>query len=422
VRAAAHQYDECVSRSGGHGSDLTSLELFAGAGGLALGIREAGFRHLDIIECDERACTTLSINRSLLGLPTMKSIRPTDVSSFDFKEYRDRVTLLSGGVPCQPFSLGGKHAGYADARNLFPAMFRAVREIRPKVVIIENVRGLLRENFLPYFRYIIQQLQRPDRLPRRSESWHHHLSRLQEPLSSDELSYSVERCSVNCSDFGVPQQRERVFIVAFRSDLGITWDGLAPTHSKEALIWAQWVDSTYWTEHDLIAPPQPSGLRHRIRMIRDSWHPGRERWRTVRDAIGDLPAASENEDHPTVPNHRINPGARHYKGHTGSPYDWPSKALKAGAHGVPGGENTLRLPDGSLRYYTLREAARLQTFPDAYRFPGPWNPAMRQLGNAVPVLMARLVADSVRAKLLGSSAGEPMIGGSIQRTGTARAS
>ena len=124
-----------------------------------------------------------------------------------------------------------------------------------------------------------------------------------------------------------------------------------------------------------------------------------EPWRTVRDAIKGLPVPLENTEHPDVANHRLVPGARAYEGHTGSFIDWPSKTLKAGVHGVPGGENTIAFGDGSIRYMTAREAARIQTFPDTWRFRGAWTEAMRQLGNAVPVCMASVVARSVAEKL-----------------------
>ena len=98
-------------------------------------------------------------------------------------------------------------------------------------------------------------------------------------------------------------------------------------------------------------------------------------------------------------NHVLQPGARSYPGHTGSYVDAPAKALKAGVHGVPGGENMLRQPEGTVRYFTVREAARLQTLPDRYRLHGPWGEAMRQLGNAVPVMLAQVVASSVHEHL-----------------------
>ncbi len=118
----------------------------------------------------------------------------------------------------------------------------------------------------------------------------------------------------------------------------------------------------------------------------------------MRDAISDLPDPEQFLTNP-VPNHRFNPGARSYAGHTGSPFDEPAKTLKAGDHGVPGGENMLARANGTVRYFTVREAARLQTFPDDYIFSGPWTEAMRQLGNAVPVRLAEVVATSVAETL-----------------------
>ena len=115
----------------------------------------------------------------------------------------------------------------------------------------------------------------------------------------------------------------------------------------------------------------------------------------------DLPDPEGDARSPViVHNHRFQPGARRYKGHTGSPLDLPAKTLKAGDHGVPGGENMMVKDDDSVRYFTVRESARLQTFPDGYVFHGAWTECMRQLGNAVPVELARLLGSSVAAVLL----------------------
>ena len=116
-------------------------------------------------------------------------------------------------------------------------------------------------------------------------------------------------------------------------------------------------------------------------------------WRTVRDAISDLPKIAVGNTSSKVANHFLNPGARSYPGHNGSPLDEPAKTLKAGDHGVPGGENTLRLEDGSVRYFSVRECARLQTFPDDWILEGSWTESMRQLGNAVPLELAAIVAN-----------------------------
>jgi DNA (cytosine-5)-methyltransferase 1 len=122
-------------------------------------------------------------------------------------------------------------------------------------------------------------------------------------------------------------------------------------------------------------------------------------WKTVRDAIDDLPDPRKKGKTTSIANHIFQPGARSYPGHTGSPLDEPAKALKAGDHGVPGGENMLRHPNGRIRYFTVRESARLQTFPDDYLFHGSWTESMRQLGNAVPVQLGKIVAESIAKKI-----------------------
>ena len=376
-----------MSGKNGRSVSLTSVELFSGASGLALGMAQAGFHHLAVIERDARACATLEANRQLLGLPPEYQVVPTDVATVDFTPFAGQADVVAGGVPCQPFSLGGKHRGQTDNRNLFPEFLRAVREVAPSAVIIENVKGLLREGFRPYFRYVLEQLRRPTCLHDPGESWAAHSARLQQTAPApSELVYRVHHQLMNCADFGIPQERHRVFIVAYRADLDLTWDGVHPTHSRGTL------------------------RRRKSHQIRDEepfWNdaPGHSPlpWVTVREALEGLPEPSEWADHPTIPQHRVNPGARAYPGHTGSPLDWPAKALKAGDHGVPGGENMLRRDDRTVRYFTVREAARIQTFPDDYRFEGPWSEAMRQLGNAVPMRVARLVAESVMAQLRASS-------------------
>jgi len=110
------------------------------------------------------------------------------------------------------------------------------------------------------------------------------------------------------------------------------------------------------------------------------------------------PRGSEKSFH----NHDFQNGAKAYPGHTGSTLDMPAKTLKAGDHGVPGGENMMVLDNGDLRYFTVRESARLQTFPDGFMFHGSWTESMRQLGNAVPVTLARIVAASVAERLVSS--------------------
>src|SRR5258708_131303 len=239
---------------------------------------------------------------------------------------------------------------------------------------------------------------------RKSESWREHRTRLEKHHTSRQgrTEYNVVFRLLNAANYGVPQRRERVFLVGFRSDLGVKWSFPEAGYSEDALLRSQWLTGEYWDRHEVAKRQRPrltgrpAARVERLRL--DEKLDGKLPWQTVRDTISDLP---DPEKHPRngIANHAHNPGARSYTGHTGSPLDEPAKTLKAGDHGVPGGENMLARADGSLRYFTVREAARLQTFPDAYTFRGAWTEAMRQLRNAVPVRLAETVARSVAEAL-----------------------
>ena len=206
---------------------------------------------------------------------------------------------------------------------------------------------------------------------------------------------------LNAADFGVPQRRERVFIVGFRADLDIEWSFPESTHTQDALLWSQWRSGDYWDGHGLPTTPvlEPNA-RTKAMARRINEKPTLLPWRTTRDALFDLPdPKTEPAASSQYPNHQFQPGARSYPGHTGSPLDEPAKTLKAGDHGVPGGENMLRHPNGDVRYFSVRESARLQAFPDEFLFHGSWTETMRQLGNAVPVTLAQVVATSIREHL-----------------------
>lgn len=381
----------------------SSIELFTGAGGLALGLEQSGWHHSALIEMNEHACSTIHLNESL-GHPLAKGWKlfPDDVRTIRYPEIADHVDMVAGGPPCQPFSLGGKHRAYQDKRDMFPEAVRAVRELRPECFVFENVKGLLRQSFASYFHYIVLQLSYPMLLRKTDEDWQYHLSRLERHHTGSkesDLSYRVVYRLLDAADYGVPQHRHRVFIVGLRSDLGKEWSFPEPTHSMDRLLWEQWVTGSYWDEHRIAKKDRPSlssrqsGRIERLATDFLLFPPDGKRCRTVRDAIAGLPDPRDKRH--TIPNHEFRDGARPYPGHTGSPLDEPSKALKAGDHGVPGGENMIALPNGTCRYYTVRESARVQTFPDDYIFSGSWTEAMRQIGNAVPVSLAAAVGDSV---------------------------
>jgi DNA (cytosine-5)-methyltransferase 1 len=281
-----------------------------------------------------------------------------------------------------------------------------VREIRPKAFVFENVKGLVRESFAKYFSYIILQLSFPDVGVRPGEDWIEHLSRLERlhtEGSENDLHYKVAFRLLNAADYGVPQRRERIFIVGIRSDLEQAWSFPNPTHSREALISSQSMTGDYWERHRV---PRRWRLQPGRRLEADEetvtpllFDSDRQPWRTVRDAIADLGQPSRDSTRVEFQNHIFQAGARAYPGHTGSPLDAPAKTLKAGDHGVPGGENMLLYPDGRVRYFTVRESCRLQTFPDGYVFEGSWSENMRQLGNAVPVMLGEKVLGSVQDAL-----------------------
>lgn len=398
-------YKKKQTRRGAHmGTDtLNSLELFAGAGGLGIGLSAAGFKPRAVVEFNKWCCDTLRQNHKTLSKDGgVWNVIEGDVRSVDFKEYEGKVDLVSGGPPCQPFSLGGRHRAYDDARDMFPQAVRAVRESRPRAFIFENVKGLTRASFHDYFSYVQLQLEHPELAAVDDEPWQDHLRRLHQHHTSNSrpgLHYKVVTKLLNAANFGVPQRRERVVFVGFRDDVDARWSPEDGGHTQEALVWDQ-VHGDYWERHkvkkaDRVLDERAQSIAKRISKEEC---PETLAWRTTRDAISDLPAPTDRPS-ARIHDHRFQPGARAYPGHTGSYIDEPAKTLKAGVHGVPGGENMVRMPDGSVRYFTVRESCRIQTFPDAYRLHGAWSECMRQLGNAVPVELARKVGVSVMETL-----------------------
>lgn len=383
---------------------MRAIELFAGAGGLGMGVSKAGFKPIEIVEWDRWCCDTINRNRWARRKPVLGWPEPnqSDIRHVDFAAFEGRVALVSGGPPCQPFSLGGKHRAHADERDMWPQAVRVLREAKPEAFIFENVKGLTRASFATYLSYIHLQLQHPEVVLRRDEPWLDHLARLEQHHTSGSdagLKYRVLFQVLNAANFGVPQRRERVVFVGFRSDTGIRWSFPEKTHSLEALLWDQCRSMEYWDRHRVRLADRHIDARLRVKGASLDERPKHQPWRTVRDAIHDLPEPADRAD-AKVFNHRYQPGARSYPGHTGSPLDEAAKTLKAGVHGVPGGENMLLTPDGRVRYFTVRESARLQTFPDWYELHGSWTEAMRQLGNAVPVEFAHVIASDVRDHLL----------------------
>ncbi len=237
---------------------LRSVELFAGAGGLGMGLSLAGFRHRAVVEWNQAACDTIRRNQALRHpLVADWPLRQADVRDFDFASIREPIDVVAGGPPCQPFSMGGRHRAFDDVRDMFPALAEVVRRLRPRAFIVENVKGLIRPAFADYFGYVVARLAFPEVAREDDEDWTSHLRRLRQHERSGShrgLTYDVSFRLLNAADYGVPQQRERVFIVGFRNDLVVDWSFPEPTHSRDALLEDQWMSGRYWERHRLACP------------------------------------------------------------------------------------------------------------------------------------------------------------------------
>lgn len=376
---------------------MKSFEIFSGAGGLAKGLELAGFEHSAFVEFNENACASLRRNFD------PQKVFECDIQDFDFCQLSD-IDVVAGGPPCQPFSLGGKHGANKDSRDMFPFAIKAIETLAPKAFVFENVKGLLRETFSDYFSYIILRLTFPDAHPTLKATWHEHFKSLEKINYNryDGIKYKVQRTLVNAADYGVPQCRERVVIVGIRSDLDATWDFPAATHSEERMLWDKFVTGNYWDNHQVPNSQRETcfnGIQTRVDKLRNTFgffEPELKPWRTVRDALKGVPDPRAKHG---IADHNFRDLAKIYPGHTGSDYDLPAKTLKAGGHGVPGGENMIRYGDGSVRYFTVFEGKRIQTFPDEYQITGAWTEAMRQLGNAVPVLLGEKIGQALVQKI-----------------------
>lgn len=305
-------------------TSLTSLEMCAGAGGQARGLELAGFGHEGVVEIDANCCETLRLNR-----PEW-TVHEEDLSAFDGRPYKG-VDLLAGGLPCPPFSVAGKQLGKDDERNLFPAAIRLVDEIRPKAVMIENVRGFLDAVFEDYRGFIKNELKA--------------------------LGYEAHWRLLNASDYGVPQLRPRVVILAIEDQYkdGFEWPAPSPFDAptvgdtlKELMAARGWRGAAAWAKGaDEIAPTLVGGSK------------------------------------------------KH-----GGPDLGPTRAKKAwAALGVNGMSLADEAPDRDfvgMPRLTVPMTARIQGFDKDWKFYGRKTAAYRQVGNAFPPPVAQAVATSLR--------------------------
>lgn len=304
-----------------------SLEVCAGAGGQARGLELAGFHHAGVVEIDPDCCKTLRLNR-----PEW-TVHEEDLTKFDGRQYKG-VELLAGGLPCPPFSVAGKQLGARDERNLFPTAIRLVDEIKPRAVMIENVRGFLDTVFEDYRAHIRRQLKK--------------------------LGYEVHWRLLNAADYGVPQLRPRVIIVAIRDEYKDKFEWPTPSPFDAPTVGETLIDL----------------------MAADRWR-GAKKWAERADDIA-----------PTL----VGGSKKH-----GGPDLGPTRAKKAwAALGVNGMTIADAPPERDfvgMPRLTVRMAARIQGFDDDWQFHGRKTAAYRQVGNAFPPPVAQAVSTNLLAAI-----------------------
>lgn len=325
-------------------SPYTAIDLFAGAGGTALGLEHAGIKHIMLNEFDKHAAATLRLNK-----PKWNVIEG-DIAKVDFTVYRDKVDIIEGGFPCQAFSYAGKKMGFEDTRGtLFYEFARAVKEANPKVAIGENVKGLLTHENGNTLRAMVSVLQ--------------------------DLGYRVAYKVLRAQYLDVPQKRERLVIIAVRNDI------------ENPIVYPREKDYTISLREAIGDKPKSVGQEYseRKKAIMELVPPGGY-WR-------DLPVELQKEYMLTS----------YYMGggKTGMArrlsWNEPSLTLTCG----PAQKQTERCHPEETRPLNVREYARIQTFPDEWQFSGSASAQYKQIGNAVPVNLGYYMGLAARAILSG---------------------
>lgn len=327
-------------------NEYTVLELFAGAGGLAVGMEKAGLKCVALNEIDKHACETLRKNR-----PNW-NVLEGDIKNFNFSGYHNKVDVVTGGFPCQAFSYAGKRLGFEDARGtLFYEFARVVKEVNPPICIGENVKGLLSHDNGNTLKGMISIL--------------------------DEIGYNVVPVEVlKAINYKVPQKRERLILVGIRKDIDLKYEYPKPYKKiynlKDALKKGELFDCN--------VPKSPGAKYPESKKSVLDLVPPKGYWR-------DLPIDIQKEFM----------GASFYLGggKTGMArrigWDEPCLTLTCS----PAQKQTERCHPDETRPFTVREYARIQTFPDDWEFVGPMAQQYKQIGNAVPVNLGREVGYSI---------------------------
>lgn len=325
-----------------------SIELFAGAGGLALGLHEAGFNQILMNEFDHDAAETLRRNFKNLN------VVENDVHNVDFTPYKGKIDFLSGGFPCQAFSYAGNQRGFEDARGtLFFELARAIKETQPKVFLGENVKGLISHDNGRTFKVISEVI--------------------------DELGYYLVPPRVlKAVMYKVPQKRERIFLVGIRKDFAdkVEFHWPSPYHRVLTLR-----DAFFESELYNCDVPESDGQKYPKRKAEIlSKVPEGGNWR-------DLP---ENLQREYMKGSYNLPGGKTGMARRLS-LDEPSLTLTC----APAQKQTERCHPTETRPLTIREYARIQTFPDSWDFAGNLSSQYKQIGNAVPVNLAKAMGHSL---------------------------
>lgn len=303
---------------------LTSIEICAGAGGMALGLERAGFNHQAVFENDKHAHSTLMCNRPQWN-PNLRDIRELDATP-----YKD-IDLFSGGVPCPPFSIAGKQEGADDERDLFPSALRLIEEIKPRAIMLENVRGFAGKKFNSYRMALMEQL--------------------------GGMGFSTDWKVLNACDYGVPQLRPRFILIALQHE---------------------YVPFFAWPE----AIPNPPTVAETIGdlMMQGGW-PGAKDWIQKAQAIA-----------PTLVGGSKKHGGADL-GPTRAKNKW--KELGVDGKGIANTYPDLNDPPEYLPRLTIPMVARLQDFPDDWAFQGGKTAQYRQIGNALPPSVSQAIGTAL---------------------------
>lgn len=322
--------------------EITAIELFAGAGGLALGLEQAGIHTLEYVEFDKACCETLRANRPEWNVVC------DDIHNVDFSIFKDKVDIITGGFPCQAFSFAGKKLGFDDTRGtLFHEFARCVQEVQPKMFLAENVRGLVSHDKGRTLKTIIEVLE--------------------------SLGYHTQQKVMNACYYGVGQKRERIVIVGIRNDLDISFS--YPIEEKK------------WTT-------LREALRDCPKSAGEQYSEKKQKVLKLVPAGGcwvDLP---ENVAKEYMGKSYYSGGGRRGMARRIS-WDEPCLTLTCS----PSQKQTERCHPEETRPFTVREYARIQSFPDDWIFCGGLGDQYKQIGNAVPVEMARRIGVQLKKAL-----------------------